>query len=106
MTLHVTVTGDFWRHGDQVAVLTIECVEVTADEEIFSVRATVDRGTATGVYQYPIYVSRAERANPLGILRHALNEMPLDNLVMEGEVVDSSSDSPDPGPPALDGRQH
>lgn len=107
MTLHVKVTEA--TYDDVVAELTIECVEVTADEEIFSVRATVDRGSATGIYQYPIYVSKQERANPLGLLRHALNEMPLDHRTMEGDVVYSSSDYPhDPrnergGPPALAG---
>lgn len=101
MTLYVKVTEA--TYDDVVAELTIECVEITADEEIFSVRATVDRGSATGVYQYPIYVSKQERANPLGILRHALNEMPLDQRTMEGDVVYSRSDYPHPGPPALGG---
>lgn len=79
-----------------VAELTIELVETTADEEIFTVRASVDRGSATGIYQYPIYVSKQERANPLGLLRHAVNEMPSDYQVMDGDVV-YSSDGPDRG---------
>lgn len=109
MELRVKVTSKFWSTDDVVAELTIELADVTADEELFTVQATVDRGSAIGVYQYPLHVGKQERANPLGILRHALNEMPMDNLVMEGYVVDSSNGSSDDprdergGPPALAG---
>lgn len=71
----------------------------------YDAEITVDRGSAIGVYRIHAYTDDALPANPLGVLRAVLNSLEPHQLTLEGDVVDSSND-PDPGPPALEWRQH
>lgn len=98
MELHVTVRD---RSGVEVGEIHLTPERRFGRTQEYLMTASVDRGPSLGHYRQTVLVEH--NANPLGVLLAALLYLPPEQRVMEGEVVDSSSDYPHAGPPALDG---
>jgi hypothetical protein len=104
MELHVTIRDGM---GEQVGTVDLSPMRRYGKSVEYHMKVNVDRGPALGHYTQAVLID--QDANPVGALLAALLYLSPEQRVMDGEIVDSSSDSPDSsryergGPPALAG---